>query len=336
MLHDLERLGKDFQHRFNKIKIWPEIKFSDADKNELSKIDSFSKINDSTIQIKISEISHCIIPGQYFLYAVLIKEFALALREYTDIVDSLKSTESSGAAWDAINSADLSKSSISSLDEYSKKLAYSPFKKGGCALGAKDILNGTSSDKTLRGTRDFFGSVILKVINIPDVSSSEVGKLIYELTTKKDIYTYLEKRYLSNLPFICAGKSIGEFVRSVLSFLNQYDGLSKLKPLIKSNADPRYQSIELDEDRLTTIFFVSDGLASDIDISSGGTKRFFEEPLMILDNKYVYLSTQWTNVSDENRLDFTTFKKIIEVIYPEFKSEYDDEYIFMSDRKSVV
>lgn len=330
MLHDLERLGKDFQNRFNEIKIWPEIKFSEADKHELSKLNAFSQINDSTIQIKTSDTSHCIIPSQYLLYAVLIKEFALALKEYTNIVESLRAAGNANSTWDSISSVDLSNQVVSTLDEFSKKLVYMPFKKGNCVLGAKDILNGTSSDKILRGTKDFFGSVILKVINVPDVSSSEVGKLIYELSAKKEIYDYLEKQYLKQLPFICFGSSIGEFVRSVLGFLDQYDGLKMLKELIKLNSDPRNQSIELNGDKLTTIFFTSSNLASEADISSGGTKRFFEEPIIISEGKYVYLSTQWTNVPDGSRLDLNIFKKIIENIYPDFTIQLDGRYFFKS------
>jgi hypothetical protein len=327
MLHDLERLGRDFQNRFNDIKIWPEIKFSDEDKLVLSKLSAFSQINDSTIQIETSDTSHCIIPSQYFLYAVLIKEFALALKEYTNIIDTLRSAGSANSAWDAISTEDLTNPTVSSLDTFSKKLVYKPFRKGNCILGAKDILNGSVSDKKLRGTKDFFGSVILKVINVPDVSSSEVGKLIYELATKKDIYDYLEKQYLRQLPFICFEKSIGEFVRSVLGFLYQYDGLRKLKDLIKPNHDARYQSIELNEDKLTSIFFVSIRLANAEDLIRGGTKRFFEEPIAILDGNYIYLSTQWTNVPDGSRLDLNLFKRIIEQIYPDFMVQLDGRYV---------
>lgn len=328
MLHDLERLGKDFQSRFEAIKIWPEIKFSEEDKSQLSKLNAFTKINTSTVQIKTSDKSHCIIPSQYFLYAVLIKQFALALKDYTDIVEALKVTGNANTAWDAISNSDLTNQVVSSLDSYSKNIVYLPFKKGHCVMGAKDILNGSSTDRTLRGAKDFFGSVILKIINVPDVSSSEVGKLIYELTTKKDVYDYLEKRYLSELPFICFENSIGEFVRSVLSFIEQYDDFSKLKPLIKVNADPRLQSIEYDANKLTSIFLTSSTVATVEELSHGGTKRFFEEPLFLIDNKYFHLSTQWTNTTEEGRLDLNAFKRVIEAIYPEFSIDLNGKYIF--------
>lgn len=328
MLHDLDRLGKEFQSRFNEIKLWPEIKFSDADKAEINRLNSISKINDSTIQLKISETFHCIIPSQYFLYAVLIKEFALALKDYTDIIETLRTTGNANSAWDAISTNDLSKEMVSALDDYSKKLVYTPFKRGDCVMGAKDILNGTSKDRVLRSSRDFFGSVILKIINVPDVSSSEVGKLIYELTIKREIYDYLEKRYLKLLPFICTGDSIGEFVRSVLSFLNQYDGLSKLMTLIKTNSDSRFQSLVMGDDKLTSIFLTTDCEATVEELSMGGSKRFFIEPLLFINNKYSYLSTQWTFTQDESRLNLNIFKKIIESIYTEFEFQLVGRYEF--------
>jgi len=330
MLHDLDRLGKDFQKRFNEIKIWPEVKFSETDRVELNKLKIFSQINDSTIQINTSEHLHCIIPSQYILYAVLIKEFALALRDYTDIIDSLKEGNQI-ADWDLINNADTTIPKLSALDQYSRDHVYTPFKREACILGAKDILNlKNGKEKKVRASKDFFGSVVLKVINVPDVSSSEVGKLIYDLTSEKNrnVYDYLEKKYLAELPFISFNSSMGEFVRSVLSFLDQYDGLSKLIPLIKSNAKIGLESIEFVDEKLTSIFYVKTTLATIQDISSGGSKRFLEEPLFILDNKYTYLSTQWTNKNEEGRLDINVFKRIIESNYPEFTIELNGTYIF--------
>src|SRR5690606_27867172 len=123
------------------------------------------------------------------------------------------------------------------LDEYSKSLLLTPFKQDACLLGTKNIISETRG-KPIRG--DFLSSAIVNIINVPMVNSGEIGNLIAELTYRRDLYDYLERRYLSYFDYIRSAESIISFVSSCLSFLIQYDNLSKLNGLITQNTDPRY------------------------------------------------------------------------------------------------
>lgn len=333
MLHELRELGSELQDRFKKIKVWPEIKLSDADKDKLKALDKITSINDSTIQFKISQSdNHFILPNQCFLYAVLLKEFALGLKDYIEIITKLKNSIGDEKTWDAISNQDNSIPELAHLDDYSRSILLTPFKKNDCLLNAKNIIN--QSEKTIRV--DFLSSAILKIINVPVVTSGEVGNLIADLAYRKDLYDYLERRFLPFFEYIRSADSIISFVHSSLRFLIQYDNLINLNGLITKNGDPRYSSLADGDDKLTTIFYTSPNLATESDLTQGGSVRFFKEPLFQLDGNYYYLSNQWTNTPTGSRLDLNVFKKIIEKFYPEFKITYEEGKYFLKSSESVI
>jgi AAA domain (dynein-related subfamily) len=331
MLQNLDRLGKDFQKRFKAIQIWPELKISESDRLKLQQIRNVKAVNDHSLQFEISPEVHCIIPSQYLLYSVLIKEFALRLKEYTDLIEVIKKSHDKKEAWDLINQGDSSAiKELQQLDDYSKSIALKPFNRSAPLLNAKNLLN----EGVIRASSDFFNSVILKVVNVPDASSSFLGDLIFELSSQKDVYEFIERKYVNQLSFIATHSEIGEFVRSVLSFLQQYDGLKALLPYLQSNADKRFQSISKNDIKLTSIFYVSTKLATNDDLSQGGSRRFFDEPLFFKDNLYFYLSTQWTNSEDGSRLDLKKFEEFIEDLYPELYFDLSDKYYYLKAKDS--
>jgi hypothetical protein len=334
MLRDLRKLGEELQNRFLEIKVWPEIKLSDADKAKIKALDKVTSINDSTIQFTIKNgDNHFILPNQCFLYAVLVKEFAIGLKDYIEILTELKNSIGEEATWDAIVNQDTTISALDHLDEYSKSLLLRPFKKDDCLLGTKNIISETRG-KPIRG--DFLSSAILNIINVPVVNSSEIGHLIGELTYKRDLYDYLERRYLPYFDYIRSAESIISFVHSSLSFLIQYDNLTNLHELITQNSDPRYSSLADGDEKLTTIFFTSPTLVTESDLTQGGTVRFFKEPLFRLNENYYYLSNQWTNTPDGSRLDLNVFKKIIEKYYPEFKIDLEGDKYFLRYSQIII
>jgi hypothetical protein len=327
MLKDIRELGKDLKRHFSEITFWPELTFNQKDKSEISKIENVTDVSDHSITIRIDE-NHCIIPSQYVLYAVFIKEFAVALRDHLDVFDNFKSGKSRNDIGSEIYSGQFDLSP-QNLDEWSKTIALKPIVDTEYNFDAKSIINGENGNYKVRGTSDFFTSVILKIINVPDASSSILGKFIYSLCSNKELYNYLEKRFYRNLPYLIKEKKSNRFAYKVISFLFQYDNLGRLRSLIKTNSDNNYRSIKTDELSLTSIFKCSATLQSDEDLSMGGKLRFFNAPVYIdEDGLYYYFSIEWTSGTN-SRLDIDTLVRILKEKYPEFKiTQENDNFVF--------
>jgi hypothetical protein len=327
MLKDIRELGKDLKKYFSEISFWPEIAFNQRDKSELSKIENITNVSDHSITIKIDE-NHCIIPSQYILYSVFVKQFAIALRDHLDVFDSFKSGKSRNEIGNEVFSGQFNLSP-QNLDTWSSSIALKPIIDKEYNFDAKSIINGENGNYKVRGTSDFFTSVILKIINVPDASSGILGKLIYDLCGNKHLYSYLEKRFYKNLPFIIKENKTNRFAFKVVSFLFQYDNLSRLKSLIKANSDVNFKSIKTNNLSLTSIFKSSSSLQTNDDLSMGDRLRFFNTPIYIDDNnQYHYFSTEWT-AGTNSRLDIDSLISILKIYYPEFKVTQEDEnFIF--------
>lgn len=142
-----------------------------------------------------SENNIIFVPSQYILFAIKIKEFAIQLLKYTDVFENLKNTNDKNILGGFIdNNGNLTNTDgLTSEDfELFKKMFSSSHSLN---FGAKSIINGTPGNYRIRSTSDFFGSVILKIINVPDVSSAKLGSLIYSLAKKPELYNYLESRF---------------------------------------------------------------------------------------------------------------------------------------------
>ena len=327
MLKDIRELGKDLKRHFSEITFWPELTFNQKDKSEISIIENVTDVSDHSITIRIDE-NHCIIPSQYLLYAVFIKEFAVALRDHLDVFDNFKSGKSRNDIGSEIFSGQLDLSP-QNLDEWSKSIALKPIIDAEYNFDAKSIINGENGNYKVRGTSDFFTSVILKIINVPDASSSILGKFIYSLCSNKELYNYLEKRFYRNLPYLIKEKKSNRFAYKVISFLFQYDNLGRIKSSIKTNSDVNYKSIKTDELSLTSVFKSSATLQTNEDLSMGGKLRFFNTPIYLDENGlYYYFSTEWTSGTN-SRLDIDTLVSILKEKYPEFKiTQENDNFVF--------
>ncbi len=318
MLNNLLDLGNQIKELFLAISNWPEIRFTEEDKHKLKTGLEFEvDVVYPTSIHRLMTPNHCILPSQYILYAIAIKRFALALNAYLNLFDQLRSNGSDNVAR-YIHDKNVEIPQLSTLDEFSKNNFYLPFVDENYRFKGKDILNGTEKDWKLRSSEDFFGSVILKIINVPDNSSNVLGQFIYYLSQHPDIYSYFEKKYIHLLPLICFSNNTNNFVKYVLQFLFQYDDCNKIRGLIQQNQDERLFSIVDGEDKLTSIFRYSENVLPEDDLVSGGKRRYFADPIGRTENeKYIYLSTEWTAERDR-RLDLSIFKKIIEKYYPEF------------------
>lgn len=138
--------------------------------------------------------NYALIPNQYFVFASEMYEFASELFKYFEIYENLRPYANSllGNSEQIKNNIRANKElsnhfdSENDLDLFSKFLDKddSTFR-----LGSKRLINDQGKP---RGSRDCFGSVILKEINLPDASSSIFGRLVYDLCqnpiTYKNVY----------------------------------------------------------------------------------------------------------------------------------------------------
>ena len=316
MLTRIKDIGKEYQERFKAIDRWPEIVFAEADRDLLKRLPMIEEVEKSSILIRIDD-SHAYLPSQYVLYSALIKEFAEELYAHTQTIQSLKdSSLSNSAIYDLITNRDSSHDVLSVLSTEEQSYFFDLFGNDSSqALTAKSILSLKDGRKGLRG--DFFASVILKVINVPDASSGLLGKLIFELCSVPDVYRQLQHKFLSKVPLLVQGSIIGAVANAVFRFLWSYDKLKKIQLLIKENDDPRFLSIEDGKNKLTSVFRTSVTRLTEFDLRSGEKLRFATSPSFIIEDKLIYVSTEWTSGTG-SRLDIYTLKSIIDNCYPEF------------------
>lgn len=327
MLRDLENIGKPLRKNLVKFFDWPEIEFDREVIEKLETLELISKVNSHSIQINISD-NHSIIPSQSIMYAVIAKIFALEVKKYTDVIDELKKIEN--ATQDSVARVLRGSAPLElDLDEYSKRILTGPFANPEKRLEAKDIVNQKkgSSLLKLRANGDFLSSVVLKVLNIPDASSSAVGDLIYHLTEDPDLYSYLEKKFIHRFPFIVKSSEANDIVKRTLLFLDQYDGMKGILRNPQEKA-PDILTLESKAGKLSGVFKKSAQLLSANELNTETGPSYFTEPLIMDGDSFLYLSNQWSLSEDPNSRSFETFKTILESEYPEFQiEEKDGNYI---------
>lgn len=189
-------LSPDIQVNTSKVKDTTEICLSSELKAELEKLfqkeeKGAVKVTDYTTSIQVGE-NFNFFPNQYYYLAVLCKKYATKLYEYCVFFDNnIRSN-------DAIKKDVLTKNPTSieynnlfdnSADKsfFTKFLASSDFRPG------KELING---DK-FRGTKDIFGSCILKQLPLPDASSNYFGNVVYYLSKNRSVYDMLERELLA-------------------------------------------------------------------------------------------------------------------------------------------
>lgn len=331
MIRDYRKLAKRIENKFLSIKRWNDIQFDDFTKEQFKTLDRVEFVNDYSIQINTDKTNHTILPSQYLLYAVCLKELAFDVYRYLSLFDKLKEGKSANEIGTLLRNKILDYSSLE-IDDYSKELAPQIFYDDTLNLGAKDIVNGSVGEYKIRGTVDLFGSIILKVINIPNASSSILGKFIWNLCENEDLYSSLEKKYIQEIPFVVEAFTVKDFCYYVTSFLYNYDKLDKFKPFLQNNEKKNNVSIKKGEVSLTSIFKKSDIPLNQEELSQGKKLRYYIEPLFRMDDQYVYFSTEWTN-DGNSRLDLENYKFIIEELYPEFRVVVNESKFYLKPNK---
>jgi hypothetical protein len=320
MLRDLKPLADRIRTHFKDVNNWPEVKITPAIKTDLEKLDFFESIDSHSMRVN-TPTNHTILPGQYLLYAALVKELAMELIQYTDVIENLKNEKkSTPEIIDLIMSS--SKPPLE-MDEFSKSIALKPFRNGSDRVNGKDLVNGSS----LRSPEDFFSSVILKVINVPDASSGILGDFIYALAKNPTVYSAIEKEFHPS-EYVLVSDQIRTFVRDVLLYFRLYDDLNSLKSCLKLGGSGENASLELGEIKLTSIFKVSDTLLTENDLTSGNTLRWYSDPVLFHQDKFYYLSTQWVN-DGQKSLQLEKFNDLIKEKYPDFETSENNNQFYL-------
>jgi energy-coupling factor transporter ATP-binding protein EcfA2 len=315
MLKNLIELGRDVKIKFDSFNNWQELNFNPKDKEELGSLNHVTSVFNSSIKFEFDS-NHTIIPSQYILYALTIKDFALGLKNHLDIFDNYKNNKKSNQIGDEITNRTFDRAAIN-VDEYSQSILMEPIINNDYNFNAKSIINGTADNYKVRGTSDFFASVILKIINVPDASSAILGKLIYNLAGNPILYNYLESRFIDHLPYLVQDSKIKSFTKKTFAYIEQYDNLQNIKDFIVKNSDNSFSSIKFNDHSLTSIFKTSSTLLSEENLKRGGKLRYFSDPLFYLNNEFYYFSTEWTDGTG-SRLDLESLKSIIALTYPQF------------------
>lgn len=258
--------------------------------------------------------NYAIIPNQYFRYVSEMYLFATELYKYFEIFEKVRPFASS-----LVGSSEEIKSSIrnnddisnffeseSDIDLFSKFLdkADDTYR-----LGSKRLINDQGKP---RGSRDCFGSVVLKEINLPDTSSGIFGRLAFDLCGSEAVYQDLVKHYSSiktentSSVEIVKETSIRDFAFNVISYLYKNYGEDLLVDITSSATDNK-KSLPY----LPHIFLSSDTLLDRQKLCAGEaqTLRFFESAINV-SSGFLYLSNQW-NGDDRVGLSFGSLKKYL-------------------------
>lgn len=162
------------------------------------------EFNPFTSYLNTSGTLYAVIPNQYFLYACKVYEVAVELYKYVEIFDKIRKygvafskdaksivhqIKSNQNVFDVFNGSEkdveLFALFLESDDNHESKK--NPYR-----LESKQPV---TSDGKLRGSRDFFGSAILKVTNLTEASSGAFGALVYDLCVNGEAYERLLSYY---------------------------------------------------------------------------------------------------------------------------------------------
>lgn len=183
-------LELDIQPDITKIDKVKEIKLNESLKKELTSLfqeeeSGFVNVSDYTTTIKPDK-NYIFFPNQYFYLAIICKDYATALYTYCDFFD--KKIRNNNSIKLIVLKRDFKNEKYRSL--FSNDVDFDNFSKfitGGIYRPGKEFINGDS----FRGTKDIFGSCILKKMPLPDASSSYFGNIVYYLAKNPNVYNNL-------------------------------------------------------------------------------------------------------------------------------------------------
>jgi hypothetical protein len=273
-----------------------------------------------------------VIPNQYFLFSCQLYELAIELYKYFEIFEQLrpyakKLVGNESYIYDQINTDPEMLILFQDDNDISLFSKFLDMERSEYRLGSKRLINDQGSP---RGSKDCFGSVILKEINLPDSSSSIFGRIVYDLCANQSVYDELlsiinlEGHSKPNINLIVSDTSIRDFALQV--FKEFYDG-SWNEVVLESNARESKigDTVFLSKDfgpfkRLIGVF---ESLQDKSTLTSSGTSRFFDSPILSNEKGFYYFTSQWNGTGDYS-LSFDNLKSFFELNFPEYFLEFKE------------
>jgi hypothetical protein len=295
MLKDLNLLGEEAKIKcgqYNKA----EFELSDQFKNEFNSRLSGSAIEykKNTFIVKTSSNLVIIAPNQWLVIATYFTPFLKALKEYKAIIDKL------GLQKEKVE--EFRKNKI--LDEETKNKitiltnSTSDYENINKFLTDYDWWYGS---KTIdRG--DYFVSSILKLANVVNTTQSYIADLTNILSDNEKLINLLiydlEVLELKKNKNLIVEKNLRNIIfKSFKYLLSNYDediiieGYEIKKSLIE---DRKYNGLTLPKYfGFEIVLAIFDKPLNLKNLKSSSTKRYFEDPILILKNNNTYFTTQW-------------------------------------------
>ena len=261
-----------------------------------------------------------IFPNQWFFIASYFVPFTIELKRYKDIFNSIfkdlnitKQLKESKIIPD-----DIDKLINQYFDQELDKIYFKKFITDySWWFGSKYI-----------NRSDFYISSILNLANVVNDSQGYIAELTNKLTESEELYNILKvlaKKQLSKREGLLTDiilyetESIRDFALFVFEKFYSKNwssvlGNSEIK-IAKINSLEFNSYDFIDFKRVIAEF---DYELSKEELSSSGTLRYFEKPLLVLNDRYFYFSTQW-NGDDQRDLSFKNLKKYFEYNFNSYK-----------------
>lgn len=178
----------------------------------------------------------CYIPSQYFLYALKLRPLLALLNKYQETLTALINevgTTSKKHTIGALRSQDKTSSALNKIDGYSQDQFFRIFGTDQSArLGGKAFI---TSDDEHRSPSDFFASILLAAVPVPNASSGALADLLFTLSQNKEILEHLHNLYIDKLPWLFRSHDGDELIFRVMCALGwdgKLDGILDTEPAI--------------------------------------------------------------------------------------------------------
>lgn len=225
MLSKINTVGEWYQSEPDASWDLPELKFDNDAKFAFESLELDITVSESSARIRIAgSDNHAYISSQYFLYVIKLAPLSHLVNKYLHRFDQLvQSINNPDDIAKFIKDRDFNQSEISGIDQYSLANFYDVFDvtKADNRLKAKEIINGYGKTATtkIRSNEDFFKSILLKALPIPNSSSGMLGALTSAFSKNKVAYNVLVDKYSAYLPHLFRAQSGDELLFMILSTL---------------------------------------------------------------------------------------------------------------------
>ncbi|WP_411361043.1 McrB family protein [Pseudidiomarina sp. YC-516-91] len=290
---------------------------------------SFNDYTSFTVTDKESSnepANYALIPNQYLIYASRLFDLATELFKYIKLFEKLRHKRMLLLGTSLELEQNFRSPEFEGVFEHEDDIAlfarFMDKDDTNYRLGAKRLIN---DNGVPRGGKDCFGSVVLKVANLPDSSSSIFGALVYELCSNMPVYETLHSELgkqefapvLGDLPI--KNRIIRDFVYAAIKHLVKVNKFARLANHLEPSGRGERLQLASSTAHISSFFRVSDIELTDEVLSTGGTRRWFNEPFTY-NGTFHYLTNQWTDTPEEsNHRDINNFKVIFEEIFPEYE-----------------